>query len=325
MRAFVTGGTGFVGAHVVRALRARGDAVTCLVRDEAKGRAQGWDDSVRLVRGDLGDRAALIAGCDGADVVFHLAGLISAGGLPEFLTGNRDGTARVLEAAAAAPHPPRRFVYVSSLAAAGPTQPGHPIDETRPPAPVTDYGRSKLAGEIVVRSASIPWTIVRPAIVYGEGDRQTLRLFKIARAGFSLTIGDGAQELSIVYAPDAAAAMLAAAAAPAAAGRTYFAAHRSATTGRELALAVARAMDRRSRVVRIPPSAVRAALWTIGSVARVAGRSSVLSAERANEFFAPAWTCRSDALERDSGWRAATDLDTGLRRSAAWYRAQGWL
>src|SRR5262245_4316984 len=144
MRAFVTGGTGFVGAHLVQALLQRGDDVTCLVRSPSKAAALGWRN-VRVVRGDLDNQEALRQGCADADVVYHVAGKISAVDLDDFMRANRDGTAHVLEAAG---RRVGRFVFVSSLAVAGPTQPGHPIDETRVPQPVTDYGRSKLAGEL---------------------------------------------------------------------------------------------------------------------------------------------------------------------------------
>ena len=322
MKAFVTGGTGFVGAHLVEALRVRGDAVTCLVRSPAKAQALGWDD-VRIVEGDLDTPAALREGCADAEIIYHVAGRISARNLREYLAVNRDGTGRVLESAAA--RPPVRFVYISSLAVGGPTVPGQPIDETRAPTPVTDYGRSKLAAEDLVRAAPFPWTIVRPPVVYGERDRETLRIFRLARAGWGPVIGDGTQELSVVYAGDLAAALIAAAVAPAATGRVYYAAHPNVTTSRGLVEAVGRAVGARPRVVRLPGPLAQIALWAVGSLAHLVGRATVLSADKANEFLAPAWTCRADALTRDAGWRAATDLEPGLARTAAWYRAEGWL
>ncbi len=322
MKAFVTGGTGFVGAHLVQALRARGDQVTCLVRNAAKAQALGWTD-VRLVRGDLDDAAALRDGCAGAEVIYHVAGRISARDLDEFMRANRDGTANVLEAAAHGP--PRRFVLVSSLAAAGPTVPGQPIDETRPPSPVTPYGQSKLAAELLVRAMAGSWTIVRPPTVYGEWDREVLKVFKLARTGLAPVFGDGSQELSVIYAGDLAAALVAAATAPATARRLYYAAHPDMTTSRELVRAIGRAVGRQPRIVPLPGPLARALLWTIGSIAHLAGRATLLSGDKAAEFLAPAWTCRPDALARDAGWRAETDLETGLRRTAAWYRKEGWL
>jgi nucleoside-diphosphate-sugar epimerase len=322
VRAFVTGGTGFVGAHLVQALLEGGAEVRCLVRNPAKAAALRWRD-VGLVAGDLDDPRALAAGCAQADVVFHLAGRISGRDPADFMRVNRDGTANVLEAASLTP--PERFVLVSSLAVGGPTEPGQPIDEGQPPAPVTPYGQSKLAAEVLTRAMPFPWTIVRPPIVYGEWDREVLKAFRLARTGVVPVFGDGSQELSVVYAGDLAAALVAAATSPATARRVYYAAHPAVTTSRGLVRAIGRALGREPRIVPLPAPVARGLLWVIGSLAHLAGRATVLSADKAPEFLAPAWTCRPEALMRDTGWRAATDLDVGLARVAGWYRSQGWL
>jgi len=322
VKAFVTGGTGFIGTHLVNALLARGDAVTCLARSPAKAAAL-ERRGVRIVRGDLDNAAALRQGCAGADVLVHLAGRIAARDQGEFMRANRDGTANVLDAAVE--QPPRRFVYVSSIAAAGPTVAGHPIDETRPPAPVTPYGRSKLAGEVLVRAAALPWTIVRPPIVYGEGDRATFGIFRLANLGVVPLFGDGTQQLSLIHVADLVAALLAVVATERTVGRVYFAAHPEITTARQLAMGAGRALGKTPRVVPVAPPVARAVLWTAGVLARLAGRTALLSGERAPEFLAPAWTCRPDALRRDGGWEARIDLAAGLPRTAAWYRTEGWL
>jgi nucleoside-diphosphate-sugar epimerase len=324
VKAFVTGGTGFIGAHLVQALRARGDSVTCLVRSPAKATALGWTD-VRIVPGDLDDAAALRQGCADADVIYHVAGRISARDMDEFMRANRDGTANLLEAAAA--RPPRRFVLVSSLAAAGPTRPGQPVDEARPPAPVTPYGQSKLAAEVLVRAMALSWTIVRPPTVYGERDRELLKVFRLARRGMAPVFGDGSQELSVIYAGDLVAALLQAAGAAATANHLYYAAHPRVTTSRELVRAIGRSVrgGRNPRIVPLPGPLARGLLWAIGSAAHLAGRATLLSSDKAAEFLAPAWTCRADALMRDTGWRAATDLEAGLQRTADWYQREGWL
>ena len=324
MNVFVTGGTGFVGAHLVKALRARGDAVAALVRRPALAEQLGWGPEIRLVRGDLDDAAALRQGCAGADVVYHVAGKIAARNAAEFMATNRDGTANVLEAARDGGA--QRLLFVSSLAVAGPTTPGHPIDETRPPMPVTDYGRSKLAAEVLVRAMPLAWTIVRPPVVYGEWDRGTLKIFQLARRGVVPVFGDGAQELSVIHAEDLARSLIAAATSPAAVGRIYFAAHPTTTTSRELVLGAGRALGGRTlRIIPLPPLLVRGVLWTVGTLANLAGRATLLSADKGNEYLAPAWTCRSDALTRDTGWRAEIELEIGLRRAANWYREVGWL
>lgn len=323
MNVFVTGGTGFVGAHLVKALRARGDTVTCLVRRPALAEQLGWGKDIRLVRGDLTNAQALRDGCAGAEVVFHVAGKIAAIDAEDFMATNRDGTANVLEAASETGV--KRFVLVSSLAAAGPTTPGHPIDEARPAAPVTDYGRSKLAAEVLVRNASCEWSIVRPPVVYGEWDRGTLTIFQMVKRRFAPVFGNGSQELSIIHAEDLAHALVSAGTAPAAAGHVYFAANLTTTTSRNLVLAVGRAMGVTPRIIPVPPFVARGVLWTAGTLAHLAGRATLLSADKSHEFLAPAWTCRPDALMRDTGWHPTVDLDVGLRRAADWYREVGWV
>ncbi len=161
--------------------------------------------------------------------------------------------------------------------------------------------------------------------MYGEWDRGTLQIFRLAQRAVAPVFGDGSQELSVIHAEDLARALIATATTTAAAGRVYFAAHPTTTTGRDLLLACGRALGRAPRTVPVPPLVARGVLWTLGSLAHLAGRATFLSADKANEYLAPAWTCRANALTRDTGWRASIDLDTGLRRTAAWYRAQGWL
>lgn len=323
MNAFVTGGTGFVGAHLVRALRARGDRVAALVRSPAKAQALDWTD-VRIVRGDLHDPKALADGCADADVIYHVAGLIAARNYDEFLAANRDGTRRVQEAAEAAPRRPR-LVLVSSRAVGGPNPKGAPADESAPPAPVTGYGRSKLAAEDVVRAGRGPWTIVRPPVVYGERDTETLKLFRLAQAGIGAVFGDGGQELSVIHAGDLARALIAAGTHAKAVGQTYYACHPDVHTSRSLVLAIGGAVGKIPVVLPVPGPVATALLWSIGSLAALFGKATILSADKAHEFLASAWTCRADHLTRDTGWRAETDLATGLAAAVTWYRREHWL
>ncbi|MCU0621490.1 MAG: NAD(P)H-binding protein, partial [Gemmatimonadales bacterium] len=164
MKALVTGATGFVGSHLVDRLLGAGDAVTALVRSPAKaaGLAQ---RGVTLVPGDLHDRDALARAARGQDVAYHVAALVGAVDEAEFLRANREGTANVVQALEAEA-PAARLVLVSSLAAAGPAPRGAPRGVEAPEAPVTMYGRSKLASEAVVRASGLGWVIARPPAVY---------------------------------------------------------------------------------------------------------------------------------------------------------------
>ena len=322
MNVAVTGGTGFVGGHLVDALRRRGDTIACLVRSVGNA-ARLQEPDVRLVVGHLGDTAALASLLEGAELVYHVAGAVAARTEGEFYRVNVEGTTRVVQAAKKAGV--RRFLHVSSLAVTGPTVPGSPLDESAPPRPVTPYGKSKQAAEEVVKASGLDFTIVRPPAVYGPRDRQFLRLFSLVRRGWAPLLQGGPQELSLVHGADLAEALIAAAATPHTVGGVYHAASPEVVTQRALVDGIARALGRPVRLVKVPPLALRAILRARGAWGRLRGRASLLSPERAAELTAAAWTCRSDALERDAGWRARIGLREGLEDTAGWYKQAGWL
>jgi nucleoside-diphosphate-sugar epimerase len=322
MKALVTGASGFVGSHLVEALRRSEAEVTALARSPEKASAL-TAQGVRVVRGDLNDTGALERAAADQDVIYHVAGVVAARGEAEFLSANRDGTGNVVAAAERCGRP--RLVLVSSLAAGGPAPRGAPLNGREAPQPVTAYGRSKLAAEQIVRGSSLRWTIVRPPIVYGPRDREVLKVFRIARLGFAPVFGDGSQELSAVHAADLANALIAAGSSSSTIGGTYNACHPEVFTSSELGRAIGAAMGRPVATVRIPALLGRALLSLTEASARLTRQATILTTDKANEFFQPAWTGDPAPLTRDSGWHAAYDLRSGLADTYQWYRNAGWL
>ena len=270
MKILVTGATGFVGSHLAALLAQRGDTVFCLARRPEQA-AFIASLGAFVAPGSLEDGDSLAQALRGVDQVYHLAGLTAAGSEREFLDVNEGGTSRLLGAIGAAVPNLKRFVHVSSIAAVGPTGHGGLLAEDSPCRPLTAYGRSKLAGEAVVRrAAALPWTIVRPPVVYGPRDRELLRLFRIARRGFAPVFGMGRQELSLVYVTDLVEGIAAAGREPAALGQTYHLAHPEIVRSRDLARAIGRAVRGGRAPLIIPVPAALAA-----PIVRVIGRAAL--------------------------------------------------
>jgi len=320
MRALVTGATGFVGSHLVDALQRRGATVTALARSAEKA-ASLTSQGIRVVAGHLHDETALLQAARDQDVVYHVAGVVAARNEAEFLRANRDGTKHVVAAAESAGT--RNFVLVSSLAAGGPSPRGLALDGSEPPRPVTSYGKSKLASEEVVRSSRLQWSIVRPPMVYGPRDREVLKVFRLVRYGIAPLFGDGTQELSAIHAADLANALVLASEAPT--GKTYVACHPEIFTSEEFARVIGRTMKRSVRTLKVPPLLGRALLSVTEATARLTGQTTILTADKANEFFQAAWTGNPTPLISDTGWQPGYDLQAGMADTYHWYRKAGWL
>ncbi|NUN48986.1 MAG: NAD-dependent epimerase/dehydratase family protein [Candidatus Brocadiae bacterium] len=321
MRFLVTGGTGFVGSHVVDALLARGDAVTALARDPGRLR---WLEGreVRVAKGDTARGEGLDAALEGCDAVMHVAGVIRAPSEEEFRRGNAGAVRHLLEACVRAPSVPRSVTVVTSLAALGPPADGvasRPDDACRP---VSAYGRSKAEAEGVCAefAGRLPIRVVRPPIVYGPRDEAVLEIFRVVAWRLKpQALPD--QRLSLVHVRDLASGILAVADRGRDGGR-YFVAHPEVLTSRELANRVEEALGVLAVSVAVPGPILRTAAAVSEAVT---GGRALFNRDKASEMLAPAWVCDVGGTREKIGWSAAIPHTDGLFETAAWYRSQRWL
>lgn len=296
----VTGGTGFVGQHLLRQAVAAGYDVRALTR--------GWkppEEEIVWVDGALDRSESLAKLTSGADAVIHIAGLIS-GSREAFEEVNVAGTAAMIDAARKSKV--RRFIHISSLAA-------------REPA-LSNYGWSKAKSERLVAASGLEWTIIRPPAVYGPGDRETLELFKMAKRGlialppaghFSiihvedlcrliLTVLDEAETMSEIYEPDD--------------GRENGWHHR------HFARTLSRTFGKRATTVALP----RFVLRTAARIDRLVRRKRAkLTTDRVNYFCHPDWVVTAERKPPAALWEPQIRTATGLKETGKWYREQGWL
>ena len=324
MKVFLTGATGFVGSHLAEALVARGDHVVALARRPDQHDAL-QQKGITPASGTLENARALAAALAGVDAVYHVAGAVSARNEAEFFAINEGGTRRVLDAVRQAAPGIRRFVYVSSQAALGPSKRGAPANEDAEPRPLAAYGRSKLAGELAVRGSELPWTVVRPSSVYGPRDKEFLKLFQIVRYGIAPLFGSGSQEVSVVHIADLVDAIVRAGTQDAAVRQTFHVANAERVESRDLAHAAGAALGKSPFVIPVPGLVASGVVYAISGAAALAGRTTVLSPERLGEFMAPSWLLDVSKAERLLGWKARIGLKDGMQQTAAWYQENKWL
>jgi nucleoside-diphosphate-sugar epimerase len=318
VRVAVTGATGFIGGHVVRRLAAAGWHVRAVTQP---GRRWTAPPGVEVAAAPL-VAAELTRACAGADVVVHLAALTRAPSARELRAVNVEGTREVARAAAALG---ARLVHVSSLAAGGPGTSARPRREDDAPAPITAYGRSKLEAEVVVAATSgLRWTIVRPALVYGPGDRNALPLFRLARRGLALVPPGAGAAWTFIHAEDVARAIERAAASPSADGQSVALGHPRIVTAEDLEAALAAAVGRRLRRVRVPGAFLLLAA-AAGELAWRLGRPLPVDRARLAELRAPGWVCSVDRARERLGFEARIGLADGFADTARWYAQRGWL
>lgn len=297
----VTGGTGFVGGHLLELAIDAGHRIQALTRTERP-----YSDGIDWIPGALGNQESLHALAEGADAIIHIAGAIRASDRAGFAAPNIEGTQAVIEAARKAGV--SRVIHVSSLTAREPD--------------VSDYGWSKAESEKIVQDSGLDWTIIRPPAVYGPGDRETLELFAMARRRFVVLPPTG--RTSLIHAQDLSRLMLASIDANAASGAIYE--PDDGTPGGLSHTAFGKALGR--AVGRpVMPLSIPAPLIRLGARADrlFRGENAKLTPDRARYFCHPDWVVNPALRPPADIWTPSIPYETGLADTANWYREQGWL
>jgi nucleoside-diphosphate-sugar epimerase len=338
-KVLVTGASGFIGAKLTERLVERGDDVTCLVR-ATSNRSALAPLGVRFATGDVRDPAAVRSAVGESEIVYHLAGLVTAFRARDLVAVNAEGFRNVAAACAGRATPPV-LVSVSSLAAAGPSPPDRARTESDPARPVSHYGRAKREAELIAEqyAVEVPITIVRPPIVFGEGDLLMRNVFRsIFRYGVHLAPGVARSHYSLIHVRDLVEALVLSAErgtrlSPAGAEQTdpprgyYFVATEDQPTFAELGSMIGTSLGRTS--VCILRSSGPVLLWAAAAlaeaVARLRGQPYIFNFDKVREARAGNWVCSTGTIRRDLGFSPQTPILDRLRQTADWYLQQNLL
>ena len=307
----ITGGTGFVGGGLAKALLAKGYAVRIVSRGKPARPLAG----AAYAEASFSDAESLGRAVAGCDAVFHLAAALFCRSGAEFMRANAEGTANLVAACGAAGV--KKLVYLSSLAAAGPSEADKPRTEDMPEAPVSFYGRSKRGGEEAVRKFSGgPFVILRPPIVYGEKDFGLSTIASWVQRGVMVNAGSADGRFSFIYLDDLVRALTEALETDKFDGGTFFVCEDRTYAWREFIALLSAGMGVKMPVLlSLPPWAVFAAGCVYEWISALTGAAPALNRDKAREAVGPNWTASPGKWEKAAGWKGWTPLEEGIRRT----------
>ncbi len=325
-KALVTGANGFTGSYLTRHLLDKGYHVRVLVR---KGSDLSTLDGLKVdyAWGDLARDDNFDEAMQDIDVVFHIAALYRAENVPKqlFWDVNVGGTRKLLQAAKKAGV--GRFVHCSTVGVQGEIK-NPPAKEEDPYAPGDYYQDSKLEGELLAldffKKENLPGTVVRPVGIYGPGDTRFLKLFKYIHNGKFRMIGNGKVLYHLTYVEDLVAGIALAGEREEALGEIFTIGGEGYLTLNELVGKIAGILGKPVPKTRIPVWPV----WLAGLLCEIACRPLGISPpiyRRRVDFFIKDRAFDISKAKRLLGYQPVVDLDTGLKRTAEWYREQGML
>lgn len=320
MKALVTGATGFIGSHLCEELVRRDYEVTCLIRKTSNLK---WIENLdlRLVKGDCTDLKSLLDAVDDFDFIFHLAGLTKSCSADNFFRINAKGTENLMKAFSEKNKNIKRFVYLSSLAAAGPSKNGNPVQEDCIPSPVSDYGRSKLEGEkaVLKYKDAIPVTVLRPPAVYGPRDKDMLILFKMIKKGFFFDLGKC--YYSLLYVDDLVQGIILAAENKEAEGKIYFVCDNKFYTGEEIAMEISSALDVKATPLKVP----KFIMPFFAFIGERINKQGIINRDRIKDFKHSHWICNAQRAREEISFMPKIGIKEGIKWTADWYRIHRWL
>lgn len=324
-KAFVTGGTGFIGSHLVEELLRRDyREVRCLVRTRRK-----WlgDLPIEAVKGSLFDEDLIASAVRDVDFVYHNAGVTRARDWDTFRRSNVDATKSLMDVLVRVNPDVRRVVVTGSLAAVG-RCPGGVATESSELNPITRYGRSKaeMERELEAYHDRLPIVVIRPSAVYGPREADIYTFFKTVSRGICPVVGDvRTPALSLVHVADLVRGMVTAAEDAGTSGETYFLGSETFHSWNDVKEAATEALGRRALTIAVPPPLVGAVGAAVEAAARISGSYPPLNREKALEIRHACKKCSIAKAQSHFGYRTEIPLKDGVRTTIRWYRENGWL
>lgn len=326
-KVLITGASGFVGFHLIEAALAKGLDVYAAVRKSSDVKHL-LSYNIKYTYPDFSNVESLTKDLkeNNYDFIIHAAGTTKAKNKEEY---DRVNAAYAINLGLAAAKPGtglQKMIFVSSLAALGPsTQTNKLITENTIPAPVTAYGKSKLLAEEQLKDIGLPLIVLRPTAVYGARDKDIFIILKTFSHGFEPYIGTKEQQLSFVYVKDLALGSVNALFTAETANGTYNITDGNCYTRYEMANITKNVLSRKTIKFHLPLSVVKGLAVLLEKTYAWFDKMPALNVEKLNELTAVNWCCDIERARKNLNYNPAYDLQQGLKEALEWYKLNKWL
>jgi dihydroflavonol-4-reductase len=326
LKVLVTGGTGFIGSHLVESLLQKGIQVRCLLRKESDLK---WlrSLSIEVVYGDCRDEISLKEAVKAVDQVFHLAGVTKAIKEKTYFEVNAFGTENLIHSCLENNPDLQKFIYLSSQAASGPSGNGSKKRESDQCEPVSPYGQSKRTGEelALAHAHELPLLILRPSAVYGPRDKDVYALFKCLSKKIKPCLAGWDQHLSLCYVQDVVRAILLAAEAQTKSGEIFFLSDGHDYRMEEIGDTFAKAMGITAFRIRIPKPMIFGIASFSEYFSKFSKKPPLINKSKVKEMVQKDWVCDITKAKTILGFKPQVRLLEGARFTFEWYKKENWL
>jgi nucleoside-diphosphate-sugar epimerase len=315
----MTGANGFVGSHIAEELIKNNHQIKCIVR-ESSNLTYLKNLNLTYLKADFNDENSLKECLKDIDVIVHCAGALRAKNKMEYFDVNVENTKKLCNAALLLNPKPKKFIFISSQAAMGPSKSEIPKTLGEKENPVSDYGLSKLEAEKCIADLllnKIPYTILRPASVYGPRDKDIFIFFNLVHKHLRpKTLKK--RKLQLVFVKDIAKAAASSIDNKKSDNKTFFLAHQKTYTWEEVAKTIAKAASKKTFILPLPDFAFHCAAWTAEIIAKITGKSAILNKQKITEMLQPYWIADNEPAKRDLELDF-TSLEKGSEITYNWY------
>ncbi len=328
---FITGASGFIGSNLAKIAIHEGYKVYALIRTDSYQSEELKSLGVILLYADLCRKVDLenvFSHLNDLDIkidyIIHAAGLTKANSLADFINVNVNGTANLLNVLEKYEIKLNKLIFVSSLAASGPEELDN-IIKIGHQRPVTNYGKSKLLAENIIKSNnSIPYIIFRPTAVYGSGEKDLFTVFKIINKGINPLIGFKDQKLTFINVIDLCGLFISALKSPIT-NATFFATDGMVYNKKALGNEISKSFNKKILTVKIPLSIVKFIAIISEVTAKSLGKVSPLNLDKCKELSAASWHCDVNETFEKLNYKPSITLERGVSDTIKWYKENNWI